>query len=197
MKKIPLPLWPIAGAAAVVGAGAYLMSRIVKDINEIYLPDGDFFGNDGEIERDEDTFNPPNDISTSENDECPFDEGNNAPTVEEFFGLDRNNPSSSTLENNPSNEVETQNKEPETTTPVQEDKPPIDIDKIERLEEILTYQELLFTSEQKEYVRQIIEKVRNNEIMRVAVLLTMDFDGKNAIEAFTDNQFQAIKKILR
>lgn len=75
--------------------------------------------------------------------------------------------------------------------------PPEVINKIGKLEDLLTYEGLDFDTNQRDYLYYIIEYMKKNHEMRVALLIAMDYNGKNPLEVFTDNQFAEIKKILR
>lgn len=78
-----------------------------------------------------------------------------------------------------------------------EELPPEVINIIGKLEDLPTYEGLDFDENQVRYLGYIIDYIRKNHEIRTAVLLGMDFEGKNPLEAFTDNQFAEIKKIIK
>ena len=76
--------------------------------------------------------------------------------------------------------------------------PPEVINKIGKLEDLLTFEGLEFDENQAEYLNYVCDYMRTNptEEMRTAVLIGMLHNGKNPLEVFTDNQFAEIKKII-
>lgn len=75
--------------------------------------------------------------------------------------------------------------------------PPEVINKIGKLEDLLTFEGLDFDTNQRDYLYHIIEYMKKHHEMRVALLIGMNYNDKNPLEVFTDNQFAEIKKILR
>lgn len=70
-------------------------------------------------------------------------------------------------------------------------------DKVEKLKDLLTFEGLDFDENQRRYLYQIVEFIKNQKEIRTALLLSMEFDGKTVFDAFTDNQFAEIKKIIK
>ena len=71
------------------------------------------------------------------------------------------------------------------------------LNKILKLEDTLTYEELAFNSAQRDYLCHIIEYMKKNHEMRMALLISLDYNGKNPLEVFTDDQFARIKRVLQ
>lgn len=81
---------------------------------------------------------------------------------------------------------------------VDEEPLPLEIvNKIVKLEDTLTYEELGFNSIQRDYLNYIIDFMRKNREMRMALLISMNYNGKNPLEVFTDDQFNRIKRVLQ
>lgn len=74
--------------------------------------------------------------------------------------------------------------------------PPEVINKIGKLEDLLTFEGLDFDTNQRDYLYHIIDYMKKNHEMRMALLIGMDYNDKNPLEVFTDNQFAEIKKII-
>ena len=74
--------------------------------------------------------------------------------------------------------------------------PPEVINKVGKLEDLLTFEGLDFDTNQRDYLYHIIDYMKRNHEMRMALLIGMDYNGHNPIEVFTDNQFAEIKKII-
>jgi hypothetical protein len=70
-------------------------------------------------------------------------------------------------------------------------------DKVEKLKDLLTFEGLEFDEDQKRHLYEIVDFIKKQKDIRLALLLSMEFDGKTVFEAFTDNQFAEIKKIVK
>ena len=70
-------------------------------------------------------------------------------------------------------------------------------DKIKKLEALLTLEEFEFTDFQQRYINHIIDYIRRNQEIRTAIFIRFKFEGVPAIVAFTTEQFNEIKKILK
>ena len=86
--------------------------------------------------------------------------------------------------------------EEETTEDLEAPLPPEVINKVGKLEDLLTFEGLDFDTNQRDYLYYIIDYMKKNHEMRMALLIGMDYNGHNPIEVFTDNQFAEIKKII-
>jgi len=74
--------------------------------------------------------------------------------------------------------------------------PPEVINKVGKLEDLLTFEGLDFDTNQRDYLYHIIDYMKEHHEMRLALLIGMDYNGKHPLEVFTDNQFAEIKKII-
>ena len=190
-RKIPLILLPVVGVATLVGASACLLKIIMDQVNEISesykeeINDNDFA--DYDIE-----FKYPNKYESKE-------PNNNY--LNDKYGDSQN----SCLGDNDIDNIKEEGTLKYSTSsnemPNFEDAvynlPPTEREKIRALISLVKEENFEFSEDQTRYVGQIIDRLRLGGQMRVAVLLAMEFDGKNALEAFTDKQFQAIKEIIR
>ena len=89
-------------------------------------------------------------------------------------------------------EVESKNEKPDANDSL----PPEVYNKIAKLEELPSFEGMNFDEAQIRHLKQIIDYTKKHHHIRTAVLLRMDFEGKNVFEAFSDVQLAEIKKII-
>lgn len=85
----------------------------------------------------------------------------------------------------------------EDVEPRVEELPPEIINKIGKLEDLLTFEGLDFDVNQKKYLYFIIEYMKTHHDIRLALLIGLEYEGHHPLEVFTDNQFAEIKKIIQ
>jgi len=71
------------------------------------------------------------------------------------------------------------------------------IDKIKKLEALLTLDEFEFSEFQEKYIYYIVDYVKRNREIRTAIFVGFKFQDVPAIIAFTSEQFREITKILK
>lgn len=161
----------VAGVCALVAGLGYLVKKVhdcEKDLKSMKFEDLDDFDFDAD-DNDEDQLEVEEISREEQCDYVPDEEG----------------------------EIHDENCQCEECKADDEELSPELYDKVEKLKDLLTFEGLDFDENQRRYLYQIVEFIKKQKDIRTALLLSMEFDGKTVFDAFTDNQFAEIKKIVK